>query len=122
SRSWRCDRPAANACRTKGGVRLRATAGRAGAAGSHHDRREPTCWKRARRATRPALMWLSRGGVIPARRAVGGRVWLGARASRGSGDREALLRRRRVGAGGVDRAHLKRVLAGLQLLVGLRRL
>jgi hypothetical protein len=27
SRSWRCDRPAANACRTKGRVRLRARAG-----------------------------------------------------------------------------------------------
>jgi hypothetical protein len=25
-RSWRCDRPAANACSTKGGVRLRAIA------------------------------------------------------------------------------------------------
>jgi hypothetical protein len=107
--------------RTKGGVRLRATAGRAGAAGSHHDRREPTCGKRARRATRPTLMWLSRGRMTPARRAVGGWVWLGARASRGSDDREALLRRRRVGAGGVERAHLERVLAGLQVLVGLRR-
>jgi hypothetical protein len=39
SRSWRCDRPVTNACRTKGGVRLSTRdSGRAGAAGSHHDR------------------------------------------------------------------------------------
>jgi hypothetical protein len=65
---WRCDRPAANALQDERRRPASRDSGRAGAAGSHHDRRELTCWKRARRATRPAVMWLCRCGVMPARR------------------------------------------------------